>query len=182
VLFQLLHCLCSLLLRTNKLRNVMLLLHLLKPSGFFTYRQVQYSKILHGARFALSVLYGSENRQRPCALYVINWMVFITVLESVYSAVRTDSLFKTEYLWSLKGATGRQNDFFQVFRGERTWYFQTILVSARYQSTKNSEFKCVNVTLIKTRNSFKLFLNVLLKKLISIFFPLPTDIKMICGP
>jgi hypothetical protein len=39
-------------------------INLLKPSGFFTYRQVVHSKILHGARFALSVLYGSQNRQR----------------------------------------------------------------------------------------------------------------------
>ena len=36
-----------------------------KPLGFYTYHQVERSKILHGARFALSVLYGSENRQRP---------------------------------------------------------------------------------------------------------------------
>jgi len=34
----------------------------LKPSGFFTYH---HSKIVYGARFALSVLYGSQNRQRP---------------------------------------------------------------------------------------------------------------------
>jgi len=27
------------------------------------------------------------------ALYIINWLVFITVVESVYSAVRTDSLY-----------------------------------------------------------------------------------------
>jgi hypothetical protein len=32
--------------------------NLLKPSGFFTYHQVKHSKILHGARFALGVLYG----------------------------------------------------------------------------------------------------------------------------
>jgi len=38
--------------------------NLLKTSGFFTYYQVYYSKIVHGARFALSVLYGSQNRQR----------------------------------------------------------------------------------------------------------------------
>jgi hypothetical protein len=38
--------------------------NLSKPSGFFTYHHVQHSKILHGARFALSVLYGSQNRQR----------------------------------------------------------------------------------------------------------------------
>jgi len=29
-------------------------------------------------------------------LYVINWLVFITVEESVYSAVRTDSLYKAD--------------------------------------------------------------------------------------
>ena len=38
--------------------------NLLKPSGFFTFHQVSHSKILHGARFALSVLYGYQNRQR----------------------------------------------------------------------------------------------------------------------
>ena len=27
------------------------------------------------------------------ALYIINWLVFITVVESVYCAVRTDSLY-----------------------------------------------------------------------------------------
>jgi hypothetical protein len=37
----------------------------LKPSGFFTSHQVELSKILHGARYALSVLHGSQNRQRP---------------------------------------------------------------------------------------------------------------------
>ena len=37
-------------------------INLLKPSGFFPYHQVWQSKILQGARFALSVLYGSQNR------------------------------------------------------------------------------------------------------------------------
>jgi hypothetical protein len=32
------------------------------------------------------------------ALYVINWMVFIAVVESVYSAVRTESLYKVDYV------------------------------------------------------------------------------------
>jgi hypothetical protein len=40
------------------------LLNRLKPIGFFMYHQAQHSKILHGVRFALSVLYGSRNRQR----------------------------------------------------------------------------------------------------------------------
>jgi len=36
------------------------------------------------------------------ALYIIYWLVFITVVESVYSAVRTDSLYKADYVSSLK--------------------------------------------------------------------------------
>jgi len=35
------------------------------------------------------------------ALYVIRQLVFITVVESVYCAVRTDSLYKADYIWSL---------------------------------------------------------------------------------
>ena len=37
------------------------------------------------------------------ALYVINWLVFVTMVESVYSAVRTDSSYKADYASSLKG-------------------------------------------------------------------------------
>jgi hypothetical protein len=36
-------------------------------------------------------------------LYIIEWMVFITEVESVYSAVRTESLYKIDYVPSLKG-------------------------------------------------------------------------------
>jgi len=39
------------------------------------------------------ILYASQNRP----LNIINWLVFITVEESVYSAVRTDSLHKADY-------------------------------------------------------------------------------------
>jgi hypothetical protein len=36
---------------------------LLKLSGFYTYHQVQHSQNLYGARFALRVLYGSQNKE-----------------------------------------------------------------------------------------------------------------------
>ena len=39
-------------------------INLLQSSGFFTYHRLKFKKNLHGARFALSVLYGSQNRQR----------------------------------------------------------------------------------------------------------------------
>ena len=46
-----------------KKRIISLIFNLLKPSGFFPYRQVWHSKILYGTRFVLSVLYGYQNRQ-----------------------------------------------------------------------------------------------------------------------
>jgi hypothetical protein len=36
------------------------------------------------------------------ALYIINWSVFITKVESVYGTVRTDSVYKADYTLSLK--------------------------------------------------------------------------------
>jgi len=41
------------------------------------------------------------------ALYIINWLVFITFLESVYSAVWTHSLYKADYVWSLNNCGGK---------------------------------------------------------------------------
>ena len=38
-----------------------------------------------------------------CATYSINWLVFITQMESVYSAVRTGSLNKAVCASSVKG-------------------------------------------------------------------------------
>jgi hypothetical protein len=37
------------------------------------------------------------------ALYGIEWVIFITEVESVYSAVRSESLYKTDYVPPLKG-------------------------------------------------------------------------------
>jgi len=36
-------------------------------------------------------------------LYIFNRLGFITEVESVYSAVRTESLYKADYVSSLKG-------------------------------------------------------------------------------
>jgi hypothetical protein len=44
-------------------------LNILKPSGFFTYHQVQHSKILHGARFALSVFTDFRTNNGFCFIH-----------------------------------------------------------------------------------------------------------------
>ena len=46
---------------------------------------------------------GISEQRATFALYVINCLVFITVVGSVYCAVRTDSLYKEDYISSLKG-------------------------------------------------------------------------------
>jgi len=40
-------------------------------------------------------------------VYGINWLGFIAVVESVYSAVRTDSLYKVDYVWHLNNRGGK---------------------------------------------------------------------------
>jgi hypothetical protein len=70
-------------------------INLLHPSGFFTYHQVLHSKILHGARFSLSVLYGSQNRQR-FLLYTSSTDWFLLPWWKVFTAWYGLSPFKKQ--------------------------------------------------------------------------------------
>jgi hypothetical protein len=80
------------------------LINLLHPSGFFLCTtRFNIQKFLHGAGFALSVLYRSQNRQRHLLYASVTDRFFITVVESVYSAVRTDCLHKAHCVSSFKG-------------------------------------------------------------------------------
>jgi hypothetical protein len=71
-------------------------LNLLKPSGYFTYHPVSYSKILHGALVAFCVLYGPPNKQKRLSCTSLTDWYFITQAKSVYRAVRTEALYKTD--------------------------------------------------------------------------------------
>jgi hypothetical protein len=46
----------------------------------------------------LRLVFCTDLRTATFAWYVINWLVFITMMESVYSTVQTDSLYKTDYV------------------------------------------------------------------------------------
>jgi hypothetical protein len=50
------------------------------------------------------------------AVYIINCLVFITVVESAYSAVRTDCLYKVDCVSSLKGVSCNSQIVNQVSR------------------------------------------------------------------
>jgi hypothetical protein len=70
--------------------------NLLKPSDFFTYHQVNMQNSTWCSLCVECFIRISE-RTATFALYIINCLVFITLGESVYSAVRTDSLYKANY-------------------------------------------------------------------------------------
>ena len=74
----------------------------LKPSVFFTYHQFKIQKF--HIVLALRWLFVRISEQTAtCATYSINWLVFITEMKSVYSAVRTGSLNRAVCASYLKG-------------------------------------------------------------------------------
>ena len=52
---------------------------------------------------ALCPAFCTDIRTATFALYIINWFAFITMVGSVYCAVRTDSLYKADCISPLKG-------------------------------------------------------------------------------
>ena len=55
---------------------------------------LKIKKILRGDYIAFMCLVWISEQTATFALYCINWLVFITVVESVYSAVRIESLYE----------------------------------------------------------------------------------------
>jgi len=78
--------------------------NLLKPTGrVMHHQQLNIQQLYALPTLYLCVLYLSEKKTATCATYSINWLVFITEMKSVYSAVRTGSLNKAACASSVKG-------------------------------------------------------------------------------
>jgi hypothetical protein len=77
------------------------LFKLLKPTGHVMYQQHSPTLLSVHTVFMCFVFIWKE--AATCATYSINWLVFITEMISVYSAVRTACLNKTVWASSLKG-------------------------------------------------------------------------------
>ena len=77
-------------------------INLLKPSGFFTHHQVS-CKNSTWCSLCVECFVRISEHTATFALYTINCLVLITVVERVYWAVRTGSLYKADYVSSLKG-------------------------------------------------------------------------------
>jgi hypothetical protein len=67
------------------------------------YHQVQHSVILHSAEIWFMYFVHISEQTATCTVNISNSFVFLTEIESVYSAVHTESLYKADYVLSLKG-------------------------------------------------------------------------------
>ena len=74
-----------------------------KPTGYVMHHQFNIQQLYALPTLYLCVLYLSWEQTATCATYSINWLVFITEMKSVYSAVRTGSLNKAVCASSVKG-------------------------------------------------------------------------------
>ena len=71
-------------------------INLLKPTGYYTYHQVEHSKILHADYTAFMFFVWLSEETVTFVLHIITRLVFITEVECVYCAVRTESVYKTD--------------------------------------------------------------------------------------
>jgi hypothetical protein len=80
-------------------------------------KMIKIQKILHADYIEFMCFVWISEQTVTFALYCINWLVFITVVESVYCAIRTGSLYiilrsaHTVYLCVLCGSENKQRLF-----------------------------------------------------------------------
>jgi len=79
-----------------------ILFNLLELIGYVMHQQINSQQLYVLPTPYLCVLYLSE-KKATCATYIINWLVFITEMKSVYSAVRTGSYKCSSLQFAFKG-------------------------------------------------------------------------------
>ena len=78
-------------------------LNLLKPTAHMMHQQFNIQELYVLPTLYLCVFVFIWEQSAICATYIINWLVVITEMKSVYCAVRTESLNKAVCASYLKG-------------------------------------------------------------------------------
>jgi len=92
--------------RTTSLINKAVCASSLEPTGCVMHQQFNIQQLYALPTLYLCVLYFIWEQTATCATYSINWLVFITEMKSVYSAVRTTSLINKAVCASSLEPTG----------------------------------------------------------------------------
>jgi len=77
-------------------------INLLNPTGHVLHQKVNIAVTVRCAHTVFMCFVFIWEQTATCATYSINWLVFMTAMKSVYSAVRTGSLNKSVCISSLK--------------------------------------------------------------------------------
>jgi len=77
--------------------------NLLKPAGYVMHQQFNIQQLYALPTLYLCVFVFIWEQTATCATYSLKWLVFITEMKSVYSAVRTGSLNKAVCALFVKG-------------------------------------------------------------------------------
>jgi hypothetical protein len=84
------------LLSDCKKRRMWQRINLLKPTGNYTYHKFGHSKILHCYHMEFVCFVWISEQTANFALCNIKRLVFITEVENVYCAIRTESLYNRD--------------------------------------------------------------------------------------
>ena len=84
--------------QTKQASELWHIIKLLQPTGHVMHHQFNIQQLYHSAQTVFMCFVFIWEQTATCATYSINWLVFITQMKSVYSAVRTGSLNKA--YWS----------------------------------------------------------------------------------
>jgi signal transduction histidine kinase len=87
--------------------------NLLKPVGYVRQQQVKLSAIVLSVHTVFMCFVFIWEQTATYATYSINWLVFITEIKNVYSAVRIGDLNKAVCAWALKGFYNRNEKCLQ---------------------------------------------------------------------
>jgi hypothetical protein len=141
----------GLLRNTNYVR-----INLLKPTGKFTYHQVLHSRILRGVHIAFMCSVWTSDQTATFTLHIINWLVFITEVGGVYSAVRAGSSKKTDLPFVFKWLKYKYCHTFVLIKVcVVTWNFSELSCEACIYYRGNPEVETLQTLMsVTSRNSF----------------------------
>ena len=94
------------------------------------------------------------SEQTNFCLYVINRLVFITEVESVYSAVRTESLYKTQIRLVKANFITQMKSVYSAVRTDPLYKTQILLVKANFITQMKSVYSAVQTELLHKTDTF----------------------------
>ena len=93
----------------------MYLFNHLKPTGHVMDQQFNIQQLYALPHTVFMCFVFIWEQTATCATYSINWLVFVTEMESVYSAVRTGSLNKAVYQFNIQQLYALPHTVFMFF-------------------------------------------------------------------